>query len=235
MNPHRVHFIYLVPTDRVVSAVSAIADCMQNLQAWYRWQMGNGKTFTLATVSPETFVTGVPAIWYSTNPVPGAQNADLFWLNSIAHARQFAGADFFMEYDDWVVYVDAPIGAGQYCGGASGGFISGIAVLPEQDVRAVQGLDTVYTRCREYGGCGHELGHTFGLDHPDGDPQYDKAIMGTGYGLYPDAILTQSEKNQLNTNPFFDAMPHVVLNGYCQFTLRPVPGPRARVTPHPRP
>ena len=57
---------------------------------------------------------------------------------------------------------------------------------------------------RWIGGWGHELGHAFGLPHPpDGDPNWNDAIMGFGYLTFPNAILLPSDKGTLLNSGHF--------------------------------
>ena len=49
VNPRHVHFIYLVPQDRMEVGTAAIERAALHLQVWYQRQMANGKTFTLDT------------------------------------------------------------------------------------------------------------------------------------------------------------------------------------------
>jgi hypothetical protein len=51
------------------------------------------------------------------------------------------------------------------------------------------------------GADGHALGHAFGL--PEVAIENPQGIMSTGYPHYPNCILTQAEKDNLNATPFF--------------------------------
>jgi hypothetical protein len=230
---YKIHFVYLVPSDVTPLATMAIQGIAQRLQAWYRWQM-NGKTFNLNTPVVDVWNSAHSQDWYSTNPA-SEDPRSWYWLNSLEDIYSFGGG-WGQEFDDWIVWVDAPIGAGQYAGGTTAGG-SGIAVLHQKDVHAALGIDPDWTYCREVGGAGHELGHTFGLPHPDGDPDFGRIIMGTGYTIYPDCILNQDEVDQLNANRFFShriKLPQP--SGQCHFNDNRLPRPpRPRPQPHPRP
>lgn len=58
------------------------------------------------------------------------------------------------------------------------------------------------------GGAAHELGHAFGLPHPDGDPQYGVSVMGVGLYSFPQTTFINSpafpEYDQLLASPFIN-------------------------------
>lgn len=105
----------------------------------------------------------------------------------------------------WVFYVDADPDEDQRVGG-----VSGVALLPRQDVLGILGLRPESV-CRWAGGLGHELGHAFGLDHParcengqanSSEPEC-QSLMFLGYLTYCGTLLTPEHKAQLERNPFF--------------------------------
>jgi hypothetical protein len=199
--------------------------------------MGNGKTFTLTNAVVETYPTPYPASFYSTNPI--GDYAGWFWRNVLYELSAQCGGGFWQEFDDWVVYIDAEPAPGQYAGGTSGGYISGVAVMGSKDIAALMGNDPDWSLCRGRGGGGHEMGHSFGLPHPPAGPDWERAIMGVGYGTYADCILTEADKIWLNNNPFFDQHPPTLFQlEPCPFDDgfgRRVPGPRPDPTPPARP
>jgi hypothetical protein len=211
-----VHFVYLIPSDRQQLACAALRQTALHLQQWYRWQMGNGKTFTLHDPIVEAVHTAHPAAWYSTND-PGGAWAGWFWINTLNELATWLGGGFYQPNDSWVVYIESGPANGQYAGGTSGGYISGVCVLGDKDSASIRGVDPDWTLCRGIGGCGHEMGHTFGLPHPEGEPEWGIALMGTGYGIYSQCILTQSAKDYLNTNPFFAEEPIGRVPPVCPF------------------
>lgn len=233
MNQHKVHFVYLVPSDIEPVAEKAIKNTALHLQSYYQWQMGNQKTFML-NAPIETYSTDHNALWYSTNN-SGSDSKYWYWDNGLAEASRYAGANWDSLFDSWVVYLDAPIAPGQAAGGTSANGISGICLLTGDDCAGVNSS----TPCRWIGGCGHELGHTFNLpDTPQG--LYRRtSLMGLGYQTYPsDCILIDSDKTILNANPFF-APEHRFIqpHGLCPFIFspRPPPKPKPRPVPPPRP
>lgn len=220
---HLVHFVYLVPSDTTGRAATAIRNAAIELQHWYRWQMVNGKTFTLAPTTPQVYFVPYPSSWFANNP--NGDHSGWFWNNTLQVAAAYAGAGFYQPYDDWVIYVDAQPLPDQFAGGTSGGYISGCAVLGAKDLTALQGLDHDWTQCRAIGGSGHEYGHTHGLPHPPaGDPQWPQAIMGVGYTTYPNAVLRRSDRDTLNSNPFYtvrEAQPRETSTPLCPFDETP--------------
>ncbi len=232
-NPHKVHFVYLIPTDKTNVAEQDITHAALHLQAWYRWQMGNGKTFTVNDPVVEVYYTTHDSTWYSTYDCCGYDPYYWWWYNVQADANDLSGAWWCCtDFDDWVVFIDVPdYGLG---GGLNNGY-RGIALLA--DVAGVQGIDPNRTQCWAIGGTGHELGHTFGLSHPpEGDPDWPSAIMGLGYTTYPNAVLRQTDRDTLNANPFFDYLPQVDPPvGLCGSSPTPTPTPISLPAPVARP
>lgn len=210
-----VHFVYLVPSDKTDNAAWAIHLTALHLQAWYRWQMQNGKTFSIYKQTPggvsiltQIYRTSHSSSWYATHDTGGAFSG-WFWINTLQDLHDLAGGGFYQDYDDWVTYVDAEPAEGQYAGGTvSPGGYSGVCVLHAKDLASIQGIDPDWTQCRGIGGSGHEYGHTHGLPHPPPGPDFGRALMGTGYLIYPNCVLLQSDKDMLNQNPFFTSLPY---------------------------
>jgi hypothetical protein len=128
-----------------------------------------------------------------------------FWNNVTEEAFRLTGAQFFDPDDAWAFYIDAEPN-GQMTGGAAS-----VALLHSRDVVGITGGDPAEGICRWVGGLGHELGHAFGLDHPDGCdtnapicPQ--DALMSLGYATYPRAMLTERDTAQLNGSQFISAL-----------------------------
>lgn len=237
---YRVHFVYLVPSDREEVATAEIERCAKHLQRWYRFQMGSGKTFTLNDPVVQVFRTQHPASWYAQNNAGGSR-VWWYWTNAQQELRNQCGGGFYTPFDDWVVYLDAAPDPDQGAGGTvtPGGY-SGVCVLGNRDVAGVAGRDPEWSLCRSIGGCGHELGHTFGLPHPLNVPPevWARAIMGIGYMSYPEDILLPENVAQLNGNPFFSYKPQILGSlPVCVFSesRRPQPQPHPHPTPHPRP
>lgn len=231
---YKVHFVYFIPTDREPVATLRIQQVAAHLRAWYRWVM-SGKTFSWYF---HAIRTNHPQLYYSTHDT-GGDYSQWFWINTLQELSDQLGGGFYQQFDDWCVYIDADIGEGQSAGGTSGGYTSGVCVLPSRDVQAIMGLDPEWTICRGIGGCGHELGHTFGLPHPPPppDPAWVESIMGIGYMSYSNANLSQPAIDQLNANPFFaPRLRTPAPEQVCPFNdgldrVRPTPRPRPTPTP----
>ena len=195
--------------------------------------MGNGKTFTLADGVVAVYQTDHAWDWYSTFDQGGVQPSERYWANAQLDARDYAGAEFYQWDKTWVIYLDAPTLPGQHAGGASTG-LSGICVLTGKDTDALMGEDPQWTVCREIGGCTHEYLHTHNLPHPPPGPDFGRAVMGTGYGIYPDCVLLDADKQRLDVNPFFDERAKLPApHNLCPFDGRVVRPPRPRPTPRP--
>jgi hypothetical protein len=202
-----VRGIYIVPSDKQEKDIYAtrIEQALRGLQAWYRDQLGNGRTFVLASPPVGVVHTNHDVRWYQSDGT-----RDGYYNHGLADAR---AADPTWSQETLVVYVDADIVCGQ-----SGAGTLGAAVMPSNDLRGLNSEPLVQICptdstvdvgfCRWVGGAGHELGHAFGLNHPagcdngGGCPQ--EPIMGLGYVTYPTvAALTDADKATLNASRFF--------------------------------
>jgi len=169
---------------------------------------GNNETFGLRKPVVEVFKTRHRASWYQ-----GQLGRNDFFFNVLADAIALAGepSGAFA----WAVYIDADPACGQI-GGAG---IPGFAVLPANDLRGLVGhsnrppcLDEpadLAGICRWVGGLGHELGHAFGLPHPDGcetgSPACpSSALMWLGFREYPSTFLLEEDKALLRESPLFE-------------------------------
>lgn len=227
-NENKLHFVYLIPSDKTNTTEHALHDAAMHMQAWCRWQMGNDKTFTPVFA---TYQTIHDELWYSEYDGGGIPYVERYWANAQTDARDYAGAGFYQEHDSWVIYVDALIGDGQSSGGASVNG-SGLCVLHGKDCASIRGDDPDWSQCRGIGGGLHEALHTLGLPHPPVGGDFYKAVMGLGYTIYPDAILTANDKVTLDNHRFFSVTDKVHKPHICPFdSRRPQPKPR----PHPRP
>jgi P2-related tail formation protein len=204
-NPHKVHFVYLIPSDCSDRASARIQQMAYELQRFMRWRMGNGKTFTLHDPVVEAFHTDHAQSWYPNNNAGGDQSG-WYWSNTLADLARYAGGGFYQFYDTWFVYVDAEPNPGQYAGGTGGGYTSGCCVLGWRDLNALMGIDPQWTVCREIGGAGHEYLHTHSAPHAETE-YWTQSIMGTGYTVYPNCILQPSLIALLNANPFYTELP----------------------------
>ena len=209
-----VRSLYLVPSDRAPNPdyAAAIDAALFDLQAWYAGQLG-GLTFGIATPNVEIVSTAHPASYYSTpRGFPGTSSD--FFFNVFEEATSLG-----VVLDDpafrWAVYIDAEAGLGQFGGSALGG----VTIIAAPDLRGLIGQEPAPVS-RWIGGLGHELGHTFGLPHPndclapfpDGGCPYNPlnyppdvtggALMQFGYLTYPNTYLLPEERQFLRTTPY---------------------------------
>ncbi len=195
---NRVRVVYLVSGDRDEKAeyTAAIEHAIRDLQAWYAKQLG-GPTFRLHAPIVEVAKSGRPAEWFYSNP-NGANKDDWGYNNALDEARRLLGAKHNDPKFVWVIYSDGP--------GDKGRAGSGVACLPEDDLLGLVGKHpTQKDQPRWIAGLGHELGHAFGLPHPQDTQKDADALMWAGiYGKYPDnTYLTDDDKKILMRSPFF--------------------------------
>lgn len=237
MNENKIHFIYLSPSDLPMMedpTPKYIEQAAKHMRAFCRWQMGNNKTFNWDFYA---YKTNHPASWYSQFDQGGIPYTERYWANAQLDARDFAGAQFYMEHDSWVIYLNAFCDEehGQHAGGASVNG-SGICVLHQKDCVAITGKDKDWPLCRAIGGGLHETLHTLGVPHPEPGPDWERAVMGVGYWRYPNAILTENDKWLLDHHRFFAVEGPRIKPPVCPFEdTRPRPKPRKYPTPSVRP
>lgn len=238
MNINKIHFVYLIPRDRANTTAQQIEHAALHMQAFCRWQMGNGKTFSLTNPIVTVCYTPHDSSWYSTfTEDPNAPHREWYWANGQRDARDLAGAGFYQEHNSWVIYLDAPPVGDQYAGGASVNG-SGLCLMGDRDCASLRGQDPEWTLCRGVGGGLHETLHTLGIPHPSPppDPDWTHGVMGIGYMNYPNAILTENDKWTLDHHRFFAVEPRHVAPAICRFADgRPQPRPRLRPSPIIRP
>lgn len=156
----------------------------------------NGLTFTLNTPIVEVIESDKNASYFysnSSNKDPGNWG----FFNGFNEVSRILGAKFNDDNYRWVIYSDGPGDKGR------GG--SGVCVMPEDDLLGLMGNHPTQTdKNRWIGGSGHELGHAFGLEHPNNTILHYNALMWHGFEKYPDeAYLTEEDKSLLINSPFF--------------------------------
>jgi len=196
--PKSVRIVYLVSADRSVREDfrKGIETAAKDLQAWYGRQLG-GPTFRLNDPVVEVVKSDKEASWFYRHP--NGNNEDSWGFNNgLAEARRLVGARHRDPQYVWVIYSDGPGNKGR--GGA------GVTVLPEDDLLGLVGQHPMQKEVKRWiAGLGHELGHAFGLAHPQDTKRHAGAIMWMGiYGKYPDkTYLTDEDKEILLRSPFF--------------------------------
>lgn len=190
--PYSVIAYLITPKDKTISASYYIAEksCLLSLQNWYRSQMNN-KTFTLNPVVVDTLTGLHNASWYnSDNGLSAAGDTSRNgYYNTLYEMKQLLGANFNTTVYTYFVCVAADFPEETIPKGLSAeglGILSGLA----------GSNPNFYT-----GYSGHSLGHAFGL--PETATEDSSAIMSLGAPKYPNCILLQSEKDSLNSSPFF--------------------------------
>ena len=194
-----VRVLYLVPKDREPRKdyQSAIEACVLDLQIWYFGHL-KGKTFRLNHPIVEVMRTPHNAGWYDSNRPASRPAKSIYWSNVGNDAAALLRVKLYNHPNYvWLIYIDAPGGSGE--GGA------GVAVLPKHDLEGLIGrAANKMPVLRWIGGCGHELGHAFGLRHPPGN-SHPNALMRNGHGgyeRYPACYLTAEDTQRLNHSPF---------------------------------
>ncbi|MET7000030.1 PKD domain-containing protein [Chitinophaga defluvii] len=168
--------------------------CVQNLHTWYKTQLGN-KTFTLNPLIVDTLRGQHDKVWYNSHngDFSGSDPRFYGYSNTLYEMQALLGNAFNTTRYTYFVYVAAP-------GGGAGA--TGFCAMGDQDLDGLLGINPENLDPNRWiGGGGHELGHAFGLPHPDN--QNPQAIMWTGYTIYPNCILQQEDKNILQASPFF--------------------------------
>ena len=190
--------VYLItPRDNKFNSdyYKALKNATTNIQSWYKTQMGNNKTFVLNPLIVDTLTGLHDSTWYNSNngSISGTDPRFYAFYNTLNDLQQLLGSAFNTTNYAYFVYVAAP-------GGGAG--IPGFCAMGDQDLKGLLGTNPENPNPNRWiGGGGHELGHAFGLPHPDN--MNDQAIMWTGYLIYPDCILQQSDRDILNASPFF--------------------------------
>jgi hypothetical protein len=190
--------VYLVSKDRQMQTnyLRALEHAIQDVQKFYARQM-NGATFKLHSPLVEVVHSEKKATWFYSNP-NGSNQDDWGFNNTLAEAFKLVGARYNDPHYIWVIYSDGPGNKGR------GG--SGVTCLPEDDLLGLVGQHpTQRDPPRWVGGLAHELGHAFGLPHPEDTEKHADAIMWAGfYGKYPnETYLTEDDKKILSRSPFF--------------------------------
>lgn len=196
--PNSVRIVYLVSADRTVREDfhKAIEMAAKDLQRWYARQLG-GPSFRLSEPVVEVVRSDKKAQWFYSHP-NGSQEDNWGFNNGLAEAQRLVGARFSDPNYVWVIYSDGPGNKGR------GG--SGVTVLPEDDLLGLVGKHPTQKDVRRWiAGLGHELGHAFGLRHPEDTNKDRDALMWTGiYGKYPGkTYLTDEDKRTLMRSLFF--------------------------------
>ena len=189
--------LYIIPADPAFNReyYNAVKKAGPALQKWYKVQM-DGKTFQFSKPIIETFQSDKPAAWFNTynGAISGNLEQFYFFYNSFNETVRLLNNTYDFSKNVFTVYVDAY--------GQTGAGVPGFCTMPENDLKGLSGLMPEPIN-RWIGGWGHELGHTFGLPHPNGHPDWNTALMGSGYLVYPNSLLLESDMHTLLNSGFF--------------------------------
>jgi len=197
-NKMYVRMVYLVSSNKSPNQdfANAIEANLRNIQAWYRIQL-KGFTFNLHPEGVKIFKADVDSNHFKNTP-NGNDKAAWGFRNCEAVAKRVSGARFLDPTSIWIVYSDS-----NDWGGRGG---SGFTCMPEEDLYGLTGKNTTNLNVNRWiGGAAHELGHAFGLPHPNDHVQTNKALMSYGwYSSYPEnTFLLGEDIDKLRNSPFF--------------------------------
>lgn len=188
----RVRMAYLIPSDRTYDPDVAwgIERAARHLQIFYQQQLAGDHTFVLHYPVVEVVRSAKPSSYFASNAFYG--------VGDEVKASLKATGDGLANV--WVVYFDVEPTS------ATGG-LTGLATLPHNDVLGIKGADAAELISRWIGGLGHEIGHAFGLPHPDGcDADQSlpdcSSLMFLGYLTYPNTYLATVQKPLLTNGSF---------------------------------
>lgn len=193
--PMTVRVLYLVPSDRALRAdyLDAIGDAVLQLQQWYLATLDNGTTFRVnEELLVETLRSERPAVWFDAANGHSSSRQFDFYFNTLSQVKALLGDAYATDAFTYLVYVDAQ--------GATGAGALGFTTMPEHDLKGLTG-QMPEPISRWIGGAGHELGHAFGLPHPENESP--DALMWTGYTIYPECVLQENDREILSGSPFF--------------------------------
>lgn len=197
-NKMYVRMIYLVSSNKSPNQdfAKAIEANLRNIQAWYGNQL-KGFTFNLHPEGVKVFKVDVDSNYFKNTP-NGPYKAEWGFTNCEAMAKRFSGARFSDPTTIWIVYSDS----NDWVGRGGGGF----TCMPEEDLYGLIGKNTTNLNINRWiGGAAHELGHAFGLPHPNNHVQTNKALMSFGWHSdYPaNTFLLEEDIVKLRSSPFF--------------------------------
>lgn len=214
---YRVIPILFVPSDLTPNpnALPYINKNMQIVQRWYGEQALD-RTFDFA---PAVVVTGTHPLPYYYGPCypirPGCSDAGYHVWNNVISDLNLLGYPWQANRIRGVFLQLDGLGSGPALGGGNAFMVN----VDTDNWIVIE--DCWFKDCRSSvnrGGLAHELGHAFGLPHPDGDPQGGDSVMSAGLFGFPliGIINTQlyPERDQLRASPFFNQSLSLLNGGF---------------------
>ena len=189
--PYSVLVYLVTPTDKQVdyNYYNAAKETMQELQGWYKTQMGNNKTFVLNPVVVDTLSGLHESSWYGSNNGPEISGDNYPYYNVKYDLKQLLGSKFDTSLYTYFVYIPADIQDETIPRGFG---YAGLTTLVN-----IAANSKYYTGLNA-----HSLAHAFGLPEPA--VQTSNGIMSAaGISKYPNSILEPATKDSLNASPFF--------------------------------
>lgn len=202
---YKVTPIILVPSDKVTRSEypTAVNQSMANVRDWYVGQSGLSFNFdnvtTLNSTRPTSYFGCNEDLPYciKTGSTGIDINLVLADIDSLIGPRR--------NNLDRVIFM---IGAGPVAVGTVGSLANtyNYAFFGESTLDALSGRLAPEEINRARGSLAHELGHNFGLSHPDSNiPEWEN-VMGIGWLSYPKVIINNTilapEMNYLKKSPF---------------------------------
>lgn len=201
-----VQVIYAIPSDRLHNTryEAAINGAILHVQDWYADQL-DGRTFAIEEPAPLVCEVEKPAEYFE---------GEKGWDRVVKAVQHCAPVQYWSDEYVWAIYIDAEFDC--QGGGELGRGAIGITIVHAGDLKGLLNPAT-FTLCPGWpsrgtygwiGGLAHELGHTFGLDHPSGcDARLDHcdhdALMWLGfYWDYPETYFTDEDVAILRSSPF---------------------------------
>ncbi len=196
-----VHFIYIIPSDRTLNQtyVTNLKTLASTVQYFYTTQLNTGKSFSLNSSVVETFNSSQIATWFDSNPVSDVDTQHYFPYNAWNDLEALSSYRRTDSGNKYIVFVDATAiqsynDGSALIGGAFGAVFND--VLGQPPLNSLSSTDTNVTNGTALT-TEHELGHTFGLDHPPSDG----SIMSLNHTT--PQFFRSSDLSLLRNNSFF--------------------------------
>lgn len=190
---------------------TGITESLENIRRWYSGPLEkDGLSNTFRFTNLETYFAPEVFDYYKCpDHIYPCSNYDGVWGN-IQDALTQAGYPLWQEGSIYLIFVP---GAGGWMGAACAGdncankdtnpSSSGIALIGDWALDALAGydnqeclaaLDYLCNKSSQQGAVAHELGHAFGLVHPEDDPQANQSVMSSYWAAFPYVSLINTSQ-----------------------------------------